>query len=788
MDTRQSEFLFSITTLRDRVTRQLILVLLVGFLAAFTVSLIRITIIGFHWLVIVHIGLALALLLGFIWRRRINSVILAIVILILMFSIFAAGIAAMGLTSVSFVLAPFISLYLMILGYRRLAVWSIAANVMLLTLFAFLFLTGVIALPFQPGQYLNSAVPWVMAGVGVTAVSVAFVLPFSVVTGALEGSEERFRLAFENANVGICITSPEGLLVRVNDAFCNMLGYSRDELEGMSFSEITHPDDVPASVGFVEGARTGGPERINFEKKYLRKDGGVVWANIASSTFKDPNDKKSYFITHIQDITARQKAEDDLRASEAHYKALVDNIPDILAVFDKEYRCLYVNSAVSAVSDLKPAQFVGKKMVEVGFSPGQSAFRESVMKRVFETRESYETYFEFNGTNGRRLFDWRVYPVVGSDGEVLSVFSFSRDITERKTAEDELRKSEERFHKIFHASPAPMSISTISDGRYIDVNAAFLQYMEYSRDEILGRTAVELGTWADENQRSQIVKSLIETGSVRGLEGKYRSKSGRIGTSIVSAETIELDGMQCIIGVTLDITERKEAEEALRESMDELHELTERLESIREDERKSISREVHDELGQVLTALQMDLMSLKRAGISDPSALDDKVKSMLELTANATKTVQNISARLRPGMLDDLGLVAAIEWQAEDFESRSGIRCILDLPDHDIVTDSRHSTTIFRILQEALTNVARHSNASIVNISLADTGKFLVLSVIDNGIGIEQVQLRNPKSYGLLGIRERLRPFNGNCIIQKGIRGGTEVVIRIPILIRGENS
>jgi signal transduction histidine kinase len=216
-------------------------------------------------------------------------------------------------------------------------------------------------------------------------------------------------------------------------------------------------------------------------------------------------------------------------------------------------------------------------------------------------------------------------------------------------------------------------------------------------------------------------------------------------------------------------------------SMDQLRLLAARIESVREEERKSISHEVHDELGQVLTALKMDFMSLKNSwepGKKEHSAKLDAITTMID---NGIVIVQDVSGRLRPGMLDYLGLLAAAEWQTEEFQKRSGISCSLQLPDHDLEIDDARSTVLFRILQEALTNVARHAQAKQATVSLIDSKNEIVMTILDDGIGISDEQVRSPKSIGLLGIRERLHPFQGSCSIQRSTNGGTEVRVRLPL-------
>ena len=218
-----------------------------------------------------------------------------------------------------------------------------------------------------------------------------------------------------------------------------------------------------------------------------------------------------------------------------------------------------------------------------------------------------------------------------------------------------------------------------------------------------------------------------------------------------NVSTYELHGEIYSVAVIRDITERKRSEDALRISVEQLHALTMRLENIREEERKSMSREVHDELGQILTALRMDLMSLKKSEVTEVNFIRARLQSMLDLTANAIRSVQDISARLRPGMLDDLGLAAAIEWQVEEFQKRSGISCALQMPEHDLEVDDERSTVLFRILQETLTNVARHAQAKHITVSLVDSKNELVMTLQDDGIGISDELIRNPKSLGLLG-------------------------------------
>lgn len=231
--------------------------------------------------------------------------------------------------------------------------------------------------------------------------------------------------------------------------------------------------------------------------------------------------------------------------------------------------------------------------------------------------------------------------------------------------------------------------------------------------------------------------------------------------------------------------QRRRMERDLRRSREQLRELSRRVLSAQEDERRRIAREVHDELGQALTALKIDLTWIKQRQQADLAAIHARTGSMIDLVDRTIREVRRIARELRPGVLDDLGLVAAIEWQTQEFQSRTGIKCHPEISPDIEIPDPACSTAIFRIFQEALTNVARHSHATEVSIKLASHAGQLQLQVADNGCGIQERSRKNTKSFGLVGMRERVLPWGGGVAISSPQGGGTSVVVRIPLRPKG---
>ena len=245
---------------------------------------------------------------------------------------------------------------------------------------------------------------------------------------------------------------------------------------------------------------------------------------------------------------------------------------------------------------------------------------------------------------------------------------------------------------------------------------------------------------------------------------------------------IDFKGVEYLVGVGMDISDRIDIETKLRERTEEIQKLTAHLEKIQEEERTRIAREIHDELGQQLTCLKMDAAWIAKKISLEDNLIHQKLSSMISVIDDTVKSVRRISSELRPGILDDLGLIPALEWQSQEFEKRTGIRAVYKSYVSEFNPSSDISTNIFRVYQEALTNIARHAQATFVETTLEETERNLVLTVRDNGLGIDKAEASVKESFGLLGMRERALLFDGELSIEGKSQKGTIVTLRIPLL------
>ena len=315
------------------------------------------------------------------------------------------------------------------------------------------------------------------------------------------------------------------------------------------------------------------------------------------------------------------------------------------------------------------------------------------------------------------------------------------------------------------------------DHTVVHCNGRFARFLGARLQSVIGSSMLDL-VWREDYP---ILIALLRRAAQRNCRGEIRlqSRKGAPLSVHLSLNPLRLDNTRAVCLIASDLSETKRAEQELRASTEQLRNLTAHLQSVREDERARISREVHDELGQSLTAVKMDLAWLAGRLPRSNGPMLKRIHSTRQLADSIIQSIRRISTELRPAVLD-LGLAAAVEWQVQEFQARSGIQCKVRLLTREVVA-SNASTAMFRIFQEILTNVARHAKATQAEVVLQKQRDRLVLLIRDNGRGFDQADPSLSKSLGLLGMRERAAILGGRVNISSAPGKGTTVTAWIPL-------
>ena len=478
------------------------------------------------------------------------------------------------------------------------------------------------------------------------------------------------------------------------------------------------------------------------------------------------------------------RIEEKLSKSEMLFSQLWEISVDGMRLTDEDGIIIMVNYAYCRIVELSKDELVNKPFSNVYHSSEQ----ESVLSMYKQDtlNNAIKTHFERENTLWNRKKRWfefsNSFLNIPDAGKIT--LSVIKDITERKRSELELVENENKFRMLFNNANDVVFVTQFTEdkayGDFIEVNDIACKRLGYTKKEFLGlspsaivepKYIEEFNSWME---RLLTDKHVI-------FEIVHKAKDKRLIPVEISSHLFNYENKLTILSIARDITERKQAEEKLKRTSLVLRNLASHLQTVREDERSMIAREVHDELGQVLTVLKIHVSLLSNKLREDQGDLKEKINTILKFIDDTVETVQRITSKLRPGILDELGLVPAIEWQTEEFKKVTGIRCSISLPSYEIKLDEDKSTAIFRIFQEALTNVVRHASAKKVSITIKTISKNLLLEVTDNGFGISNEQVKNPKSLGIISMKERALILGGEVSIEGIPNKGTTVTVQIPL-------
>ena len=476
--------------------------------------------------------------------------------------------------------------------------------------------------------------------------------------------------------------------------------------------------------------------------------------------------------------------------NEERFSGIFHSAMDAIITIDEQQKILLFNPAAEHVFRCTSTQAIGGPLSR--FMP----------ERFHALHAAHVQHFGAVGVSDRQMGKQRDLFGLRSDGEEFPLEAsishttqngkklftvILRDITARKHAETALRDSEQRFRGLIEASPEAIYIH--QDEKIVFVNrAAQVLFGATDPDQLIGKSVFALFHADSSNSVRESIQAIQSmTLSTPIVERKIVTLNGDVRFVEVAVSGFDIAGKHAIQGMIRDITERYQARAELERSHTELRRLGNALETAQEEERKRLARELHDDLGQTLTVLKMDMSSLKSKLTETPAdptmyaGLLDDIERMDSQLNHTVQSVRRISADLRPVLMDDLGLATALETLIKQVSRSSNIRCAFDLNPDRLLIDKRLATPLFRIAQEALNNIVKHAQATEVKLSLyRDGSNNLILEVRDNGKGLTREDRRKPASFGLIGMRERAYALGGELRVESEPGNGTMIQVKIP--------
>ncbi len=600
-------------------------------------------------------------------------------------------------------------------------------------------------------------------------------------------SGEKYRNIFNDAILGIYQTTPEGRILSANPALARMYGYDRPEelinnIVDLETQSYVNPEDRKTFKGIL--SREGVVEK--FETQICKKNGETFWVSINAHIVKDEQGNITHYEGTIEDITEHKRAEEVLAKSEALLREAQAAAHIGHWELDTSTMTTTWSEEIFHIFSLDPEEG------EPSFEAHQKVIHTDdwdILNNAMTTTIVEGTPFDivFRILRPDKTIRWMHaigYPKKDSEGRIVSVFGTAQDITDRRLIEEALREKEEHYRILTEKNIA--GIYLIQDGLFKYVNPIFCSLYGYTRDELVDKLCLMDLVVEEEREflKDKILQRLSGEQKSDQFSIRIRRKDGEIRFLEIFCSYVVYAGKPAVLGTCIDVTEARRANEAIKRSREELRALSAYLQNVREEEGMRIAREIHDELGQSLTGIKIDISWLKKklADIVKPAdPIQAKIDSLLTLTESTIATTRELSLSLRPGILDDLGPVTAINWQLKRFQEKTGIICMLQSDVAEATIPADYSTVLFRISQECLTNISRYADATKVKITFTGEGESLVLEIEDNGKGITTEQIRNPLSLGILGMRERIMSLNGRFSIKGTPKKGTKVRVELPI-------
>ncbi|HMT29307.1 MAG TPA: PAS domain S-box protein [Bacteroidia bacterium] len=586
----------------------------------------------------------------------------------------------------------------------------------------------------------------------------------------------------QNVNEAIVVKDIHGKIKYFNQRAINLLEKPNEPILGRNYDDIIKEKSLEFDFEKVK-QQTLIHGKYKQIYKINQKDGSTLVLETTQSFMNDENGNPAFIIGITQDVTDRVEAEQILKESEANLQAIFQSTSQSFILMDTDTRIIAFNKNASDAllrffqRQIRKGEYFSSLVWENRAPVFMSHLNEVLNRKIVR----FEEKFSFPGEKEVHLEI--TYSPVLKDNDVIGIIVCGENTTERVKAKETILKSEQKYRELVETS-IDMIWTINKEGTVVFVNQAAKEIMGWEPSELIGRNFVHFVGKDDKDRVQQhIFEAMQNSKQYSNYESTILRKDGST-VNVITHAVVNHDvnsGNSWLTGTTRDITDRVKAEKELSQKNEQLQLLSSYLQTVREEERAHIAREIHDELGQQLTGLKMDLAWMNRKSAEKNIEFSEKLTDMLKLVDETIKTIRKISSDLRPGILDDLGLIPALEWQCHEFEKRTKVRCKFNNRIPDAVIDKDAATGVFRIFQESLTNITRHSEASEVKVEFNQEDENFSLKINDNGKGFVQDNIVFKKTLGLLGMRERAGMLNGTLSIVSKPDQGTQVKLMFPI-------
>jgi PAS domain S-box-containing protein len=610
-------------------------------------------------------------------------------------------------------------------------------------------------------------------------------------------SEKLFRAMIENTEDIISLVDKDGNVMYVNPALEKLTGFTLNEVKGKPAFTVMHPENIEDSKAAVKKLLDNPGVVYDRTNRFIdKRTGGYIW--VQGTVVNLLNDENvGAIVSNYRDVSAKKLIEQKNIFNHSNLKALINNTNDLMWSVDREFKLVTSNKAFDDMMLYLTGKNIvkGDNLIETDFDTEKLNRFKVFYERAFNG-EAF-TVVEHDQTPQESWSEISLYPIY-TGAVIVGTACFVKNVTERKHTEEKLNQFNQQL---------------------IDIkNELELNEFKLKQAQAIAHVgsweidfASEITTWSEETcriygvlpeenkQPYEVWRSFIHPDDFKRVLTIIKESHDTLNPPYFYYRIVRKDGsvkyiyskMQFefnaegeatgLYGVTYDVTEQKLAEQEILQKNEELRSLSNHLQTVREKERAAIAREIHDELGQQLTALKMDIGWVLRKQHNADQTVVSKIEEMLKFSDDLIIKVRKISSDLRPAIIDDLGLVAALEWMCDDFEKKTEIACNFTSNVKERKFEEDFSITAYRIVQESLTNIIRHAKAKSVTILVTENEKEWFLEVTDNGKGISTEKIKNKKTLGVVGMKERAALLGGELTITGVENKGTTVRLILPL-------